>query len=101
MRVVLRETGRPMQEWIRERRRRRTGGSPAETDFPVAELGRRVGYTDPSTSFRSFRRAHDPRRSSGRAPDARGSLHVTSLQTLGLGRFGEPHRPAGPTDGYR
>jgi AraC-like DNA-binding protein len=56
--VVRRKTGRPVQEWITERRMAQAQRLLAETDLTVTEVGRRVGYTDPVYFVRSFRRAH-------------------------------------------
>ena len=56
--IVRRKTGRPVQEWITERRMAQARRLLAETDLTVAEVGRRVGYTDPVYFVRSFRRAH-------------------------------------------
>jgi AraC family transcriptional regulator, transcriptional activator of pobA len=56
--TVRRKTGRPVQEWITERRMAEARRLLAETDLTITELGRRVGYTDPVYFVRSFRRAH-------------------------------------------
>jgi AraC family transcriptional regulator, transcriptional activator of pobA len=56
--IVRRKTGRPVQEWITERRMAQARRLLAETDLTVTELGHRVGYTDPVYFVRSFRRAH-------------------------------------------
>ncbi len=56
--IVRRKTGRPVQEWITERRMAQARRLLAETDLTVGELGRRVGYRDPVYFVRSFRRAH-------------------------------------------
>jgi AraC-like DNA-binding protein len=56
--VVRRKTGRPVQEWITERRMAQARRLLAETDLTVTDVARRVGYTDPVYFVRSFRRAH-------------------------------------------
>jgi AraC family transcriptional activator of pobA len=56
--TVRRKTGRPVQEWITERRMAQARRLLAETDLTVTELGRRVGYNDPVYFVRSFRHAH-------------------------------------------
>jgi AraC family transcriptional regulator, transcriptional activator of pobA len=56
--VVRRKTGRPVQEWITERRMAQARRLLAETDLTVTEVGRRVGYTDAVYFVRTFRRAH-------------------------------------------
>jgi AraC family transcriptional regulator, transcriptional activator of pobA len=57
--VVRRKTGRTVQEWIVERRLAQARRLLVETDLAVEEVGRRVGYVDPSYFVRIFRRAHD------------------------------------------
>jgi AraC family transcriptional regulator, transcriptional activator of pobA len=56
--VVRRKTGRPVQEWIVERRMAEARRLLVETDLAVEEVGRRVGYRDPGYFVRAFRRAH-------------------------------------------
>ena len=56
--IVRRKTGRPVQEWITERRMAQARRLLAETDLTVTEIGRRVGYTDAVYFVRTFRRAH-------------------------------------------
>jgi AraC family transcriptional regulator, transcriptional activator of pobA len=56
--AVRQRTGRTVLEWITERRMTEARRLLAQTDLPVAEVGRRVGYTDPAYFTRSFRRAH-------------------------------------------
>jgi AraC-like DNA-binding protein len=56
--IVRRKTGRPVQEWIAERRMAQARRLLVETDLTVSELGSRVGYTDSVYFVRSFRRAH-------------------------------------------
>jgi AraC family transcriptional activator of pobA len=56
--VVRRKTGRTVQEWIVERRMAQARRLLIETDLPVEEVGRRVGYGDPTYFVRSFKRAH-------------------------------------------
>ena len=57
--VVRRKTGRPVQEWITERRMAQARRLLAGTDLTIADIGRRVGYTDPVYFVRTFRRAHN------------------------------------------
>jgi AraC-like DNA-binding protein len=47
-----------VQEWIAERRMTEARRLLVESDLSVAEVGQRVGYTDPGYFVRSFRRAH-------------------------------------------
>lgn len=56
--IVRRKTGRPVQEWIKERRMAQARRLLAETDLTVAELAGRVGYSDPAYFVRTFRRVH-------------------------------------------
>ena len=56
--VVRRKTGRTVQEWITERRMAEARRLLVETDLPVEEVGRRVGYVDAGYFVRTFRRAH-------------------------------------------
>ena len=56
--VVRRKTGRTVQEWIAERRMAEARRLLVETDLTVEEVGRRVGYGDPTYFVRSFRGAH-------------------------------------------
>lgn len=56
--VVRRKTGRTALEWIFERRMAQARTLLAQTDLAVEEVGRRVGYEDPSYFVRHFRRAH-------------------------------------------
>jgi AraC-like DNA-binding protein len=56
--VVRRKTGRPVQEWLVERRMAQARRLLVETDLTVEEVGRRVGYSDPGYFVRLFRRAH-------------------------------------------
>ncbi len=56
--VVRRKTGRTALEWIFERRMAQARKLLAQTDLAVEEVGRRVGYEDPSYFVRHFRRAH-------------------------------------------
>lgn len=56
--VVRRKTGRPVQAWITERRMAQARRLLAGTDLSVAEVGLRVGYTDPGYFVRTFRHAH-------------------------------------------
>lgn len=56
--VVRQRTGRTVLEWITERRMTEARRLLVQTDVPISEVGRRVGYTDPAYFTRSFRRAH-------------------------------------------
>lgn len=56
--AVRRKTGRSVQEWIVERRMAQSRRLLVETDLTVEEIGRKVGYADPTYFVRSFRRAH-------------------------------------------
>ena len=56
--VVGRKTGRTVLEWITERRMADARRLLVETDLPVEEVGRRVGYAGAGYFVRSFRRAH-------------------------------------------
>jgi AraC-like DNA-binding protein len=56
--VVRRKTGRTVLEWITERRMAEARRFLVETDLSVEEVGRRVGYGEPTYFVRSFRRAH-------------------------------------------
>jgi AraC family transcriptional activator of pobA len=56
--VVRRKTGRTVGEWIAERRMVEARRLLVETDLPVEEVGRRVGYGETGYFVRSFRRAH-------------------------------------------
>lgn len=56
--LVRQQTGRTVLDWITERRMAEARRLLAQTDLPVSEVGRRVGYTDPAYFTRSFRRAH-------------------------------------------
>jgi AraC-like DNA-binding protein len=62
--VVRRRTGRTVLEWIIERRMAEARTLLAETDLPIAEVGRRVGVADPGYFSRLFSRTHgaSPRR---------------------------------------
>jgi AraC-like DNA-binding protein len=56
--AVRRKTGRTVQEWIIERRMAQSRRLLLETELTVEEIGRKVGYADPTYFVRSFRRAH-------------------------------------------
>jgi len=56
--AVRRKTGRTVQDWITERRLTEARRLLAETDLPVAEVGRRTGYPDAGYFARTFRRQH-------------------------------------------
>ncbi len=55
---VRRETGQPLGSWVRERRLAEARRLLLETRLPVAEVGARVGYPDPTNFARVFRSAH-------------------------------------------
>ncbi|WP_445184946.1 helix-turn-helix transcriptional regulator [Pseudonocardia sp. Cha107L01] len=55
---VRRKTGRTVQDWITERRMSEARRLLVETDLPLAEVGRRVGYPDGGYFARVFRREH-------------------------------------------
>lgn len=56
--VVRSKTGRTVQAWITERRHAEARSLLVDTDLAVDEIGRRVGYRDPSYFARSFRKQH-------------------------------------------
>lgn len=56
--VVRRKTGRTVLEWIVERRMVEARRLLVETDLPIEEVGRRVGYGDAGYFAKTFRRAH-------------------------------------------
>jgi AraC-like DNA-binding protein len=56
--IVRRKTGRPVLEWIAERRMAEARRLLVETDLTAAEVGQRVGYDDPGYFVRFFRRTH-------------------------------------------
>ena len=56
--VVRRKTGRTVHEWIAERRMAQARRLLVESDAPVAEIGRWVGYDDPVYFARTYRRMH-------------------------------------------
>jgi len=56
--VVGRKTGRTVLEWIAERRMAEARRLLVETDLPVEEVGRRVGYADAHYFVRVFRGGH-------------------------------------------
>jgi AraC family transcriptional activator of pobA len=55
---VRRKTGRTVQDWITERRMSEARRLLVETDLPLGEVGRRVGYPDGGYFARVFRREH-------------------------------------------
>jgi AraC family transcriptional activator of pobA len=57
--VVRERTGRTVLEWITERRMAEARRLLVQTDLPVGEVGRRVGFGDPAYFTRCFRRVHD------------------------------------------
>lgn len=71
--VVRRRTGRTVLEWITDRRMDAARRLLAETDLPVAAVGRRVGFSDDGYFIRRFRREHD------RTPGRWRREHRTSL----------------------
>jgi AraC family transcriptional activator of pobA len=56
--VVRRKTGRPVQEWIIERRMAAARRLLVETDLSVEAVARTVGYQDPSYFARHYKRTH-------------------------------------------
>jgi AraC-like DNA-binding protein len=56
--VVRCKTGRPVQEWITERRMAESRQLLAGTTLGVEEIGLQVGYDDPGYFTRIFRRTH-------------------------------------------
>ncbi len=56
--VVRRTSGRTVQEWITERRLAEARRLLVETNLAIEEIGRSVGYRDPSFFARTFRRRH-------------------------------------------
>jgi AraC family transcriptional regulator, transcriptional activator of pobA len=56
--LVKRKTGRTVQEWITERRMAQARRQLVASDLSVEEIGRSLGYGDPSYFVRSFRRSH-------------------------------------------
>jgi AraC family transcriptional regulator, transcriptional activator of pobA len=56
--VVRRKTGRTVVEWIAERRMVEARRLLVETDLPVEEVGRRVGYGEAGYFVRSYKRVH-------------------------------------------
>ena len=56
--IVRRKTGRTVVAWIAERRLAQARRLLVETDLSAEEVGRSIGYNDPTYFMRSFRRAH-------------------------------------------
>lgn len=56
--VVRRKTGRPVLEWITERRMAQARRLLTETDLSIAAVAHGVGYTDSAYFVRTFRNAH-------------------------------------------
>jgi AraC family transcriptional activator of pobA len=56
--VVRRKTGRTVGAWVTERRMAQARMLLVQTDLPVNDIARRVGYDDPAYFARCFRRAH-------------------------------------------
>jgi AraC family transcriptional activator of pobA len=56
--VVRRKTGRPVLEWITERRMAQARRLLTETDLTIAAIAHGVGYTDAAYFVRTFRIAH-------------------------------------------
>lgn len=56
--ALRQRTGRTVQDWIAERRMTEARRLLLEKRLDAAEVGRRVGYTDPAYSSRAFRRNH-------------------------------------------
>jgi AraC-like DNA-binding protein len=90
--TVRQATGRTVGEWIVQRRMSEARDLLLDSDLPVAEVGRRVGYGDPVHFTRVFRRCHGHPPGAWRR-DARGTaepLLVTPRRTT--------DRPTGPED---
>lgn len=56
--LVRQKTGRPVQEWVAERRLTEARRLLVETDRGVDEIGEAIGYRDPGYFTRQFKRAH-------------------------------------------
>lgn len=56
--LVRQKTGRPVQEWIAERRLTEARRLLAETDLGVDEISETIGYHDPGYFTRQFKRTH-------------------------------------------
>jgi AraC family transcriptional activator of pobA len=56
--LVRQKTGRPVQEWIAERRLAQARRLLVETDLGVAEIAPAAGYRDAAYFARQFKRAH-------------------------------------------
>lgn len=56
--IVRQKTGRPVQEWIAERRLTQARRLLNETDLGVEDVSTEVGYRDPSYFVRAFRQSH-------------------------------------------
>lgn len=56
--LVRQKTGRPVQEWIAERRLTQARRLLVETDLSVDEIGDAIGYHDPGYFTRQFKRSH-------------------------------------------
>jgi AraC-like DNA-binding protein len=56
--LVRQKTGRPVQEWIAERRLHQARRLLVETDLGVEEIATATGYRDPAYFARQFKRAH-------------------------------------------
>jgi len=65
--VVRRQTGRPLGEWILDRRMARARELLAGTDQPVGMIATGTGFTDAGTFSRQFRRRHGQGPSAWRA----------------------------------
>jgi AraC-like DNA-binding protein len=56
--VVRRKTGRPVLEWITERRMAQARRLLTETNLSITAVAHSVGYSDPAYLVRTFRNAH-------------------------------------------
>ena len=56
MRAFKQSTGRTVMDYVAERRLQRAGGLLAETELPIAEIGRLLGFAQPSGFSHAFRR---------------------------------------------
>ena len=80
--LVRRETGKPVLQWITDRRMYAARMLLAETDIPVSAVAERVGFNDPSYFSRQFTRVAGKTPSSWRIASRRGSARAAD--DLGL-----------------
>jgi AraC family transcriptional regulator, transcriptional activator of pobA len=77
--ALRRRTGRTVQDWIVERRMTEARRLLVETQLGVAEVGRRVGYPDPTYLSRVFSRAYEQAPRAWRRASASGSRRKATL----------------------